>query len=80
MSYGDEGGAIGYLVGEENKRTDGHVHDDESRAWVLGLRVSLLPIAPISERLHMPVIVSRERLRALKAERQLFIMPMSGVC
>ena len=32
MAYGDEGGATGWLIGEENKRHGGDVHDDEQCA------------------------------------------------
>ncbi len=29
MSFGDNGGAVGYLVGRAAPWPDGHVHDDE---------------------------------------------------
>ena len=51
LAYGDDGGAVGYLVGEENAGHALHVHDDEQRPpRRSGSRAWPSPSAPTSRR------------------------------
>ena len=65
MAYGDEGGATGWLIGEENQRPGVHVHDDEQRpAQCRRCRASRSPSGPTQQALAY----ARERVPGPRAE------------
>ena len=83
MSYGEDGGAVGYLIGEQNAGHALHVHDDEQRPALGRARgPRRWPSGPIRTRWPTPRSGARvgRRERRPARRRSSSSTPTSGGC